>query len=142
MRCPVLGKAPQGSRWWFAKQSVIGNREASQLPETVVGSDLGHRLRGAVGLRQRTADEMHPPQGEVTDRSHPEVLLACVPDGSLRCPDGSANLCQVQRSVEICLKELFEPRDDDLVAELAAGAWRNDAISHTSDQGVDQLLVK
>jgi hypothetical protein len=85
---------------------------------------------------------MHSPQGEVTDRSHFEVLLACVPDGSLRCTDGGGNLCQVQRRVEICLKELFEPCDNDLVAEFAAAAWRDAAISDTSDECVDQLQVK
>jgi hypothetical protein len=30
---PVLGTTPQSGRWWLAKQCVIGDREASQLPE-------------------------------------------------------------------------------------------------------------
>jgi hypothetical protein len=64
--------------------------------------------------------EVHPAQGEKTDRPHAQMLFAGGAKGSLRDADRCANFGEIKRPVGICLHKFLKPRNDGVLTTAAS----------------------
>ena len=78
----LLSGPTQRCRRRFTKQRAVGNREATQFPEPVIGGYLGDSSPFRVRKPQCPTRQVHSPQPEVALWAHAQVLQATV----TQCP--------------------------------------------------------
>src|SRR5215831_11352629 len=76
----------------LAKQRLIFDGKAAELPEAVARSDGGHRCRVRLCLSQRPPRQMHAAEQQITLGRHSQMLLAALAQCPLRNPDRLAHL--------------------------------------------------
>src|SRR5437660_1610332 len=113
------------------------------IPQPMICDEAGDRCLRRVSMQQRAMRQVHPAQGEKTDRAHAQMLLTGSAERSLRDADGCADFRQIQRPVGICGQVLLESRDDRVVAaSTRCGSQANAIICKTSDHDMDQLVFE
>src|ERR1700746_2691309 len=112
----LLHGAVQCLRWGFPKQRAIGDRKTAKLPKAVFRDGASDGRLRRIRAQQRAMHEVHSAQGEKTDRSHAQMLLAAGAKRSLRGPESLTDFGDIKWTVAICLQKLFEPRDDRIMA--------------------------
>src|SRR5262249_47246791 len=85
----------QRRRRRFPEQRPICDGKAAELPETVIGRNLGHVRIRRPGPHQRESCKVHATQPQIADWTHPELLLAASAQRAFRHPCRSADFVEV-----------------------------------------------
>jgi hypothetical protein len=82
----------------------------------VISEDACDARPTGIGNEKRSPHQMHPPQGEMVDWSHSQMLFASGPKGSLGDPDARTNFGKIKWPIRMFLYELLELLHNRLTA--------------------------
>src|SRR5215475_14187142 len=108
----VARRSMQGRRGRLSEESLVRDRKAPQFPEAMSGGDLRHGRIRRIRLDKRAAREMHPPQPQIPNVAHAQVLLATSFEGAFRCTDRRTDFRQMHGPIAIRCQQFLEATDD------------------------------
>ncbi len=85
---------------------------------------------------------MHPPQQEVSDRSHTKMLHATGPKRTCGCIESGANFCKVQGTIVVRHQQLLESRDDRRMTNSGLTYVDRSALAETQDHCPHERLLR
>jgi len=97
------------------KEVAIVSREAAQLPDTVIGGDVGDSFDCRIGGSKCCTNPVEGSPVQVLHRRHAEVLLKCVAKGSLRNTRRGSELLDGKELSSMLINKVHR-RSDDLVS--------------------------